>query len=130
MSLCLGVSLRMRAMRPVAHLTRCFFASSSVKETRPSIQAIAELRKALPGTSMLKAREAVRYTGLPAVADDGQLDLGVDATGVDEPDERLGRGDRAVVDPDDEVALAQTGASQPVPGAPVQNAARAPPLRA
>ena len=77
MSLCLGVSLRMRAMRPVAHLTRCFFASSSVKETRPSIQAIAELRKALPGTSMLKAREALTASRSPDAPDTDNVEAAI-----------------------------------------------------
>ena len=67
----------MRAMRPVAHLTRCFFASSSVKETRPSIQAIAELRKALPGTSMLKAREALTASRSPDAPDTDNVEAAI-----------------------------------------------------
>ena len=77
MSLCLGVSLRMRAIKPVARLARCFCASRSVQETRPSIQAIAELRKALPGTSMLKAREALTASRSPDAPDTDNVEAAI-----------------------------------------------------
>ncbi|WFD30313.1 Elongation factor Ts, mitochondrial [Malassezia sp. CBS 17886] len=46
--------------RPVRGVPRGFCASAqTVEPARPAIQAIAELRRAAPGTSMLKAREAL-----------------------------------------------------------------------
>ncbi|WFD26798.1 Elongation factor Ts, mitochondrial [Malassezia nana] len=58
----------------------CRALSSTAKApepVKPSIQAISELRKAVPGTSMLKAREALLASRAPEAPDTDRVDLAV-----------------------------------------------------
>ncbi|GAC95734.1 hypothetical protein PHSY_003310 [Pseudozyma hubeiensis SY62] len=67
------------SLSSASSLTRCLSTSSPLlTPAKPSIKAIAELRKLVPGTSMLKAKEALLASRSPATPDLDSIPLALE----------------------------------------------------
>ncbi|KAJ9475225.1 EF_TS domain-containing protein [Pseudozyma hubeiensis] len=67
------------SLSSASSLTRCLSTSSPLlAPAKPSIKAIAELRKLMPGTSMLKAKEALLSSRSPATPDLDSIPLALE----------------------------------------------------
>ncbi len=127
-------------MRSARHMTAiCKAAFTLVLALFIAIRVVAQptiLAAPEPGVMALCSGGQIVYvsmeTGLP-VENDGETGLLADPCpffGVTAFDLAVDQPLPTPFQVPSALALAQAGASQPVPGAPVQNAARAPPLRA